>query len=171
MAGKPLKTPICTWISVSLLACVFVWDNGGCKNNNCNLQKCGTALCSLIGFEMPLLIFIHLPLRHSHQNKRDASAFSVSLHSCEIHGLQIDTVVSHSRNHILCMYVCLSFLKRVCVVWTSIHATLNGFSSSENHYNRGVSPQPQPVSRLIPSSAHKLLTLTWEPSCLPRSCL
>ncbi len=43
VAGKPLKT--CTWISVPLFACMFVCDNGDCKNDDCNLQSC---ICSFV---------------------------------------------------------------------------------------------------------------------------
>ena len=133
--------------SVLLYACVFVCDNRSCKNNDYNLQRWGT--CDLIGFEMLLLIFVHLQFRHLHKTKHDMSALSISLHLYEIHWLSCPncTVIAHWLGHVLrmCAPVHVMFTASVCLctVWTSIFVTsFNGFCSWEDHYNGVWLPQP-----------------------------
>lgn len=77
MTGESFEdTRVCATVCSYTRVCLFVITEA-VKNNN--LQQCGTSLCGLIGFEMPLLIFVHLQFRRLHQNKHDISAPAISL--------------------------------------------------------------------------------------------
>lgn len=160
MAGKALKTNVFAGRSLCcyMHVCLFAITEA-VKNNNCNLLQCGTSLCGLIGFEMPLLIFVHLQFKRLHKNKHDTSAlsFCTSVKSIDSPALN-STVIVQWKGHILWMCVSVHVMFKVCLLkcvnlyMQYMQLLTTGFGSWEDHFDGVCLPQLRLLSHLIPSS-------------------